>query len=139
MARRYSDAKSLNKSTSTRRTSHASTNKILPGSESKWKDRNNSIVNDTNDKLINAKFNNTSIKRLRNWNEAVAETSVNESDFFKVHKPDTWFNPLTDFGPGNTLRGISDASQRDIYGQNFKVKQTIYGKKLIKNNVKKTR
>lgn len=139
MARRYVDNKSLNKSTTTRRSSHTSTTKILPGSESKWKNRNDSIVNETYDNLMNAKFKNTKVKRLNHWSNAKAEVSISGDDFFKTNKPDPYFNVETDFGPGNSLRGISDASQKTLDGNNFKVKQTIYGKKIVKNNVKETR
>ena len=139
MARKYTDNKSLRKSTATRRTSHSSTSKILPGSESKWKDKNDSIVNDINDRLMNARFNGVSNKKFKHWSDAKANTHINDIDFFKTHKPDPYFNTETDFGPGHALKGVSDASQRTIYGEEFKVKQTIYGKKIVKNNVKTNR
>ena len=88
---------------------------------------------------MNAKFKNTKVKRLNHWSNAKAEVSISGDDFFKTNKPDPYFNVETDFGPGNSLRGISDASQKTLDGNNFKVKQTIYGKKIVKNNVKETR
>tara|TARA_Y100001938_G_C8048364_1_gene410230 strand:+ start:566 stop:979 length:414 start_codon:yes stop_codon:yes gene_type:complete len=137
MAKRHVDNTSLNRNTATRRSKFVSKTKTLPGSESVWEGRNESIVDRINGNMINAKFNK-SVKSSKQ-RRPLPKTHVTNKDYFKHNVHSKWFNKETDFGPGNSYRGHSDSKNRTIYGEDFKVQETIYGKKLVRNNVKTKR
>ena len=90
------------------------------------------MVEKIHDRLMNASFHPI-IKKKR---VPIAETSITTESFFKYdYKHQNKKTSIDKFGPGNSIRGVSDGNSKTLYSNEFKTAETIYGRKVVKNHV----
>ena len=155
MAKKYDPGKYERKTVS-RRSKRYSIEKTLPGSEAVWDKTDNSnlsIVEKTNIQLEQkflGKYTDRSRRKTSrhksNKYDMMPVTNITTEVLFNSRgkgpvKPYgvERFDKIRDIGPGNSIRGISDNSQNTIYADEYKIYETLYGRRLAKNNVKKQR
>ena len=117
MAKRHVDNTSLNRNTATRRSKFVSKTKTLPGSESVWEGRNESIVDRINGNMINAKFNK-SVKSSKQ-RRPLPKTHVTNKDYFIIPEYGLDFYSIPEDKKGEKIKYLDKKSLNNFNNINL--------------------